>query len=81
VGQTPSRERELAAELRIVRPALDETLLEGQCPADALERFSGLPGTLSVDEAAEAIGVSRATAFRECANVRPWLATALDSAR
>ncbi len=36
---------------------------------------------LSIEEAAEAMGVSRATAFREWAYARSWLATALASAR
>ena len=36
---------------------------------------------LSIDEAAEAMGVARATAFREWAYARSWLATALDSTR
>ena len=36
---------------------------------------------LSIEEAAEALGVSRATAFREWAYARSWLATALASAR
>jgi RNA polymerase sigma factor (TIGR02999 family) len=36
---------------------------------------------LSIDETAEAMGISRATAFREWAYARSWLATALDSAR
>ncbi len=36
---------------------------------------------LSIDEAAEALGISRATAFREWAYARSWLATALESAR
>jgi RNA polymerase sigma factor (TIGR02999 family) len=36
---------------------------------------------LSVDEIAEALGISRATAFREWAYARSWLATALDSGR
>jgi RNA polymerase sigma factor (TIGR02999 family) len=36
---------------------------------------------LSIDEAAEALEISRATAFREWAYARSWLATALDSAR
>jgi RNA polymerase sigma factor (TIGR02999 family) len=39
--------------------------------------FSGL----SIDETAEALGISRATAFREWAYARSWLATALDSSR
>ena len=42
-----------------------------------LRLFAGL----SVDEAALAMGVSRATAFREWTYARSWLATALDSAR
>jgi RNA polymerase sigma factor (TIGR02999 family) len=36
---------------------------------------------LSIDETAEALGISRATAFREWAYARSWLATALDTAR
>jgi RNA polymerase sigma factor (TIGR02999 family) len=36
---------------------------------------------LSIDETAEALGISRATAFREWAYARSWLATALDPAR
>jgi RNA polymerase sigma factor (TIGR02999 family) len=36
---------------------------------------------LSIEETAEALGLSRATAFREWAYARSWLATALDSAR
>ena len=36
---------------------------------------------LSIDETAEAMGISRASAFREWAYARSWLATALDSAR
>jgi RNA polymerase sigma factor (TIGR02999 family) len=36
---------------------------------------------LSIDEIAEALGISRATAFREWAYARSWLATALDPAR
>jgi RNA polymerase sigma factor (TIGR02999 family) len=35
----------------------------------------------SIDETAEALGISRATAFREWAYARSWLATALESAR
>jgi RNA polymerase sigma factor (TIGR02999 family) len=40
-------------------------------------RFAGP----SIDEAAEVLGLSRATAFRERAYARSWLSTALDSAR
>ena len=36
---------------------------------------------LSIDEAAEAMGVSHATAFREWAYARSWLATTLNSTR
>ena len=36
---------------------------------------------LTIDEAAEALGISRASAFREWAYARSWLATALESAR
>jgi RNA polymerase sigma factor (TIGR02999 family) len=36
---------------------------------------------LSIEETAEAMGVSRATAFREWAYARSWLATALESSR
>jgi len=36
---------------------------------------------LSIDEAAEALGISRATAFREWAYARSWLATALEPDR
>jgi RNA polymerase sigma factor (TIGR02999 family) len=44
----------------------------------ALHRlFAGV----SIEETAEAIGLSRATAFREWAYARSWLATSLDSAR
>jgi len=40
---------------------------------DRLRLFAGL----SVDEAADALGVSRATAFRDWAYARAWLTTAL----
>ena len=36
---------------------------------------------LTIEETAEALGVSRATAFREWAYARSWLATALNSPR
>jgi hypothetical protein len=56
----------------------DHRLEDGDKVAGMRNRlFAGL----SVDEAAEAMGVSRATAFREWAYARSWLATALDSAR
>jgi RNA polymerase sigma factor (TIGR02999 family) len=40
-----------------------------------LRLFAGL----SIDEASQALGLSRATAFREWAYARSWLAAALDS--
>jgi RNA polymerase sigma factor (TIGR02999 family) len=59
--------------------AVDEALekLEAEDASSAgmarLRLFAGL----SVDEAAEALGVSRATAFRDWAFARAWLTTAL----
>ena len=59
--------------------AIDEALakLAAEDPASAdvarLRLFAGL----SVDEAAEALGQSRATAFREWAYARAWLTAAL----
>jgi RNA polymerase sigma factor (TIGR02999 family) len=59
--------------------AVDEALatLEAEDATAAevarLRVFAGL----TVDEAAEVVGVSRATAFREWAYARAWLATAL----
>ncbi|HUR55846.1 MAG TPA: ECF-type sigma factor [Gemmataceae bacterium] len=59
--------------------AVDEALakLEAEDAASAnvarLRLFAGL----SVDDAAEALGVSRATAFRDWAYARAWLTTAL----
>jgi RNA polymerase sigma factor (TIGR02999 family) len=59
--------------------AIDEALtnLEAEDPQSAevarLRLFTGL----SVDEAAEALGVSRATAFRDWAYARAWLTAAL----
>ncbi len=58
--------------------AVDEALakLDAEDPTAAevarLRLFAGL----TVDEAAEAVGVSRASAFREWAYARAWLATA-----
>jgi RNA polymerase sigma factor (TIGR02999 family) len=58
--------------------AVDEALakLTAEDPTAAelarLRLFAGL----TIDEAAEALGVSRATAFREWAYARAWLATA-----
>jgi hypothetical protein len=43
-------------------------------------RFRIFPG-LSIDEAAEALGLARATAFREWAYTRSWLTTALAAER
>lgn len=49
-------------------------------PSADVARYRLFAG-LSIEEAAEAMGVSRATAFREWAYARSWLATALASAR
>jgi RNA polymerase sigma factor (TIGR02999 family) len=58
-----------------------DAALERQAREDAtaaeVARLRLLAG-LSIDEAALAMGVSRATAFREWAYARSWLATALD---
>ena len=60
--------------------ALDEALtrLEQEDPAAArvvqLHFFAGLP----LEQAAEALGVSRATAYRQWAYARAWLACALE---
>ncbi len=73
------------ASIRPVDPDLlldiDEALgkLAAEDPSSAdVARYRLFAG-LSIDEAAEAMGVSRATAFREWAYARSWLATALDS--
>jgi RNA polymerase sigma factor (TIGR02999 family) len=59
--------------------ALERLACEDPSSADVARHrlFAGL----SIDEVAEAMGVSRATAFREWAYARSWLATALDSRR
>jgi RNA polymerase sigma factor (TIGR02999 family) len=59
--------------------ALARLAIEDATSAD-VARYRLFAG-LSIDEAAEAMKVSRATAFREWAYARSWLATALDSAR
>jgi RNA polymerase sigma factor (TIGR02999 family) len=76
---------ELSESDRVVLPdpdtllAVDEalTLLAGEDAASAdvarLRLFTGL----SVEEAAEALGVSRATAFRDWAYARAWIAAKL----
>jgi RNA polymerase sigma factor (TIGR02999 family) len=62
-----------------VDSALERLAREDPTSAEVarLRLFAGL----SIDEAAEAMGVSRATAFREWAYARSWLATALNSTR
>jgi RNA polymerase sigma factor (TIGR02999 family) len=62
-----------------VDAALERLAREDPISAEVarLRLFAGL----SIDEAAEAMGVSRATAFREWAYARSWLATALDLTR
>jgi RNA polymerase sigma factor (TIGR02999 family) len=62
-----------------VAEALDR--LAAEDPASAEVARHRLFAGLSVDEAAEALGISRASAFREWAYARSWLATALASAR
>jgi RNA polymerase sigma factor (TIGR02999 family) len=59
--------------------ALSRLAIEDPSSAD-VARYRLFAG-LSIDEAAEAMGVSRATAFREWAYARSWLATALGSPR
>jgi DNA-directed RNA polymerase specialized sigma24 family protein len=72
--------------LQPLAAAPDERLLELH---DALERLAATEPTaarvvearvfagLSVEEAADALGLSRATAYREWTFARAWLATAL----
>ena len=55
--------------------ALTRLAAEDAASAD-VARFRLFAG-LSIDEAAEALGLSRATAFREWAYARSWLTTAL----
>ena len=59
--------------------ALDRLAVEDPTSAEVARQrlFAGL----SVEEAAEALGTSRASAYREWAYARSWLATALASAR
>src|SRR5262245_40947174 len=76
---------ELAESDRVALPdpdtllAIDEALsrLEAEdAPSAAVARLRLFAG-LSVDEVAEALGVSRATAFRDWAYARAWLTAAL----
>jgi RNA polymerase sigma factor (TIGR02999 family) len=62
-----------------VDAALERLAREDPSSADVARHrlFAGL----SIDETAEALGLSRATAFREWAYARSWLATALRSGR
>jgi RNA polymerase sigma factor (TIGR02999 family) len=62
-----------------VAAALDRLATEDPGSAEVARHrlFAGL----SIEEAAEALGISRASAFREWAYARAWLATALASAR
>ena len=59
--------------------ALNRLSEEDASSAD-VARFRLFAG-LSIDEAAEALGLSRATAFREWAYARSWLTTALASTK
>jgi RNA polymerase sigma factor (TIGR02999 family) len=76
-GQSiPSTDPDLVLDIDLALTRLAE-----EDPSSAeVARFRLFAG-LSIEEAAEAMGVSRATAFREWAYARSWLATALDSAR
>ena len=62
-----------------VDAALERLAREDPSSAEVVRHrlFAGL----STDETAEALGLSRATAFREWAYARSWLATALGSGR
>jgi RNA polymerase sigma factor (TIGR02999 family) len=62
---------------------VDEALarLAVEDPSSAEVARHRLFAGLSIDEAAEALGLSRASAFREWAYARSWLADALDSGR
>jgi RNA polymerase sigma factor (TIGR02999 family) len=62
-----------------VDEALTRLALEDTASAD-VARFRLFAG-LSVDEAADALGLSRATAFREWAYARSWLTAALAAKR
>jgi RNA polymerase sigma factor (TIGR02999 family) len=62
-----------------VNDALDRLSLEDPASAN-VARYRLFAG-LSIEEVAEALGISRASAFREWAYARSWLATALESAR
>ena len=55
--------------------ALNRLAVEDEASAD-VARFRLFAG-MTIDEAAEALGVSRATAFREWAYARSWLTTAM----
>jgi RNA polymerase sigma factor (TIGR02999 family) len=61
--------------LLAIDEALEKLAADDAASADVarLRLFAGL----SVDEAADALGVSRATAFRDWAYARAWLTTAL----
>jgi RNA polymerase sigma factor (TIGR02999 family) len=62
---------------------VDEALerLAREDPTSAEVARHRLFAGLSIDEIADAMGISRASAFREWAYARSWLATALNSAR
>jgi hypothetical protein len=62
-----------------VDTALERLARENATSAEVARH--GLFAGLSIDETAEAPGLSRATAFREWADACSWLATALDSDR
>ena len=75
-------DREVTAEpdtLLDVAEALDRLAVEDPTSAD-VARFRLFTG-LSIEEAAEAMGISRATAFREWSYARSWLTIALATIR
>ena len=83
-GRSPSRRshRLVVADPDLVLDidaALDRLAAEDASSAE-VARYRLFAG-LSIDEAAEALGLSRATAFREWAYARSWLATALEPDR
>jgi RNA polymerase sigma factor (TIGR02999 family) len=74
LGAKPDPDLVLDVDAALARLALED-------PSSAEVARHRLFAGLSIDEAAEALGLSRATAFREWAYARSWLATALASAR
>jgi RNA polymerase sigma factor (TIGR02999 family) len=74
--QMETRVRILPQEMLAVDEALSELAREDPAAADIvnLHFFAGF----SIEQAAEALGISRATAYREWSYARAWLRCALD---